>query len=109
MPTDQERRTQRRFDLQLPVQVRVPLDAEEQEETSTRDISARGIRFTFSQKLEPGSELECVVTLPPEICQGNNIRVRILGRIVRSDPAGPEGRTGVVATIERYEFLRSGS
>lgn len=105
MPEVSDRRTHRRFSLYLPVQVKVPVD-EAAEVTATRDISARGIYFSMARDPKPGSQLECVLTLPPEICQGSTIQVRCMGRVVRVEPPGPEGRTGVAATIDRYEFLR---
>ncbi len=101
-----DRRVHRRFNLTLPVQVLLPSAAEPAEETSTTDISATGISFTISRNLKPGSPMECVVTIPGEICNGAGIRMRCLARVVRvkTDPAG---RTGVAAAVERFEFLKT--
>lgn len=88
------------------MQVQVP-DAGERETTSTRDISARGICFFLATPIRTGAELECVLTLPEEICQGASIRVRCLGRVLRVERPAPGGRTGIAATIEKYEFLRA--
>jgi len=49
--------------------------------------------------------VEIVLTLPHEITLAGPVRVRCLGRVQRSEPEEP-GRTGIVAEIERYEFLR---
>lgn len=108
---ESDRRAHRRFSILLPVEVRVPGAAEAQvasaEQTSTKDISARGLYLSLGRNLKKGDRLECVLTLPPEITQGNSIQVRCLGRVVRVERPGAEGRMGVAATIERYEFLRS--
>ena len=108
MATGADRRKHRRFDLSLPVKVRLKTQAASQIQTSTKDISAHGIYyFTLSEKFELGSELECVVLLPPELCQGNNIEVRCRGKIVRVERPDAENKIGVAATIEDYEFVKT--
>jgi hypothetical protein len=47
------------------------------------------------------------LTLPNEITMAGPVRVRCLGRVQRTEQRGEEGAVGVVAAIERYEFLRS--
>ena len=49
--------------------------------------------------------MEIVLTLPHEITLAGPVRVRCLGRVQRT-MSEEEGRAGVVAEIERYEFLR---
>lgn len=107
MATGAERRRHRRFDLSLPVKVRVKTQVAAQVTTSTKDISARGIYFTISEDLDIGSELECVLTLPPELCQGNTIQVRCRGKIVRVERPDTDNNIGVAATIEDYEFIKT--
>jgi hypothetical protein len=46
-----------------------------------------------------------LLTLPNEITLAGPVRVRCLGRVQRTEPRD-EGAIGVVAAIERYEFLR---
>ena len=108
MPTAAaERRKYRRYDLSIEVQVQprqrvaVPL------QTFTRDISARGVYFDFSEKIEVGSELEFELNLPPELCAGKNVRIRCHGRIVRLDKPRADTGIGIAATIENYEFVRA--
>ena len=74
--------------------------------TQSRDVSARGIYFLLPKEIEPGSSVEIVMTLPHEITMVGPVRVRCLGRILRIEPR-PDHEVGVVATLERYEFLRS--
>jgi hypothetical protein len=47
-----------------------------------------------------------VMTLPNEITMAGPVRVRCLGKVHRTEKQD-SGRLGVVATIERYEFLRA--
>lgn len=101
-----ERRIHRRFDMTLPIRIRVktavPILA-----TATKDISARGLYFSFPGEIQLGTELECEVTLPPELCQGNTIQVNCRGRIVRVERREGESSIGVAATIEDYEFVKT--
>ncbi len=78
-------------------------------ETSSRDVSASGLYFSFSEPLEPGSELECEVLLPPALGYKEAVRVRCRGKVVRVDRPQAPGRVGVAATIERYEFVKVGT
>src|SRR5260370_26317165 len=58
-----ERRTARRYDLSLPVIIRVPAErVADTQKGKTRDISTRGVYFVLDEDLEPGSELEAVAT-----------------------------------------------
>lgn len=103
-----ERRTARRYDLALPVIVRVPAERATSRKAKTRDISARGLYFVIDQDLEAGSELDITLTLPAEITHGGDVFVRALGKIVRVENKKEEGmsRMGVAAVIERYDILR---
>src|ERR1700694_1660342 len=79
-----ERRTARRYDLSLPVIIRVPTErVAEMQKGKTRDISTRGVYFVLDQDLEAGSELDITLTLPAEITQGSEVFVRALGKVVR--------------------------
>lgn len=104
-----ERRTTRRYDLSLPIIIRVPtartLDTQR---GKTRDISTRGLYFVVEQNLEAGSELDITMTLPAEITHGTEVFVRALGRVVRVERRTENGsvRMGVAAVIERYDIIR---
>ena len=102
--TGAEKRNHRRFDLALPVQVRVQAKAAQWQETATNDISARGIYFRAQGDFEQGSILECEVTLPPELCNGLSMRVRCRGQVIRVERGHEDGSIGVAATIENYDF-----
>jgi hypothetical protein len=104
-----ERRTARRYDLSLPVIIRVPAEhVADSQEGKTRDISTRGLYFVIEQDLEAGSELDLTLTLPAEITHGTEVFVRALGKVVRVERRMEDGtaRMGVAAVIERYDIIR---
>jgi len=104
-----ERRIARRYDLSLPVIIRVPTERiAESQRGKTRDVSTRGVYFVLDQDLEAGSELDITLTLPAEITHGSDVFVRALGRIVRVEKRLEDGNTrmGVAAVIERYDIIR---
>src|SRR5712664_2221649 len=78
-----ERRTARRYDLSLPVIIRVPVEKETSRNGKTRDISTRGVYFTIDQDLSAGAELDITLTLPSQITRGTEVFVRAQGKVVR--------------------------
>lgn len=108
-----ERRTARRYDLSLPVEVRTPTAGTEVEPRSgrTRDISTRGVYFTIDQDLAPGTELDFMLTLPAEITRGTEVFIRAHGRVVRVDRRQENGseKVGVAAVIQKYDIIRAGT
>ena len=104
-----ERRTTRRYDLSLPVIVRVPTERSvETQKGKTRDISPRGLYFVIAENLESGSEIDITLTLPSEITHGTDVFVRALGKVVRVERRMEDDSTrmGVAAVIERYDIIR---
>ena len=104
-----ERRTARRYDLSLPIIIRVPAERElDTQQGKTRDVSTRGLYFVVEQNLEAGSELDITMTLPAEITHGTEVFVRALGKVVRVERRMEDGsaRMGVAAVIERYDIIR---
>src|SRR5262245_22286410 len=105
-----ERRTARRYDLSLPVMIRVPVEKETGSHSGkTRDISTRGVYFLLDNNLVAGSELDFTMTLPAEVTGGTEVFVRAIGKVVRVENRTEIGdqRVGVAAVIERYEIIRS--
>ena len=101
-----ERRTAQRFRIKLPMTVRWTSGAAIGEATTeSKDVSSRGVYFFLPKEVKSGSPVEIILTLPHEITLAGPVRVRCLGRVQRAE-GGEEGRSGVVAEIERYEFLR---
>src|SRR5438094_9700455 len=104
-----ERRVARRYDLSLPIIVRVPAErALASQQGKTRDISTRGLYFVVDQNLESGSQLDMTLTLPGEVTHGSEVFVRALGKVVRVERRMENGsaRMGVAAVIERYGISR---
>jgi PilZ domain len=104
-----ERRTSRRYDLSLPVLVRIPTEkALDSQKCRTRDISTRGLYFVMDQDPQTGSRLDLVLTLPTEVTSGTEVMVRALGKVLRVEPRIEDGNTrmGVAAVIERYDIVR---
>ena len=105
METGAEHRKHRRFSLSLPVQVKSGPGA--QIETATRDVSASWLYFSMPQNVQPGSELEWELMLPPELCGGEKVRIRCHGKVVRVERPDAQGKVGVAATIEDYQFIKA--
>jgi c-di-GMP-binding flagellar brake protein YcgR len=108
-----ERRNARRYDLALPVMIRIPSDGADIPTSGSRkgktlDISTRGMYFTVEQDVQAGSEVDITLTLPSEITHGSDVFVRAAGKVVRVDPRSEARnmRLGVAAVIERYDIVR---
>jgi c-di-GMP-binding flagellar brake protein YcgR len=104
-----ERRTRQRYDLSLPVIIRVPTErAVDTQKGKTRDISPHGLYFIVAQDLQAGSEIDITLTLPAEITHGTDVFVRAIGKVVRVEQRKEDDstRTGVAAVIERYDIIR---
>ena len=104
-----ERRTARRYDLSLPIIIRVPAErVPDSQPGKTRDISTRGLYFVVNQSLESGSQLDITLTLPGEMTHGSEVFIRALGKVVRVERRMEDGdtRMGVAAVIERYDIVR---
>jgi len=121
MLTDSDRRNVQRFHLKLPLVVRCGQEAGEKAgdkagakpgekagekvSTASKDVSSRGVYFFLPKDVGQGAPVEIVMTLPHELTMAGPVQVRCLGRVHRSEKLDT-GELGVVATIERYEFLR---
>jgi hypothetical protein len=104
-PDSQERRMMRRFDMRLPAVVR--LDENNEFQTETQNVSARGVYFYLDRPVPAGTACEVTLTFPPHITLTDAVRVRFTARIIRSESPMPSLRVGTAAVIEDYEFLRS--
>jgi c-di-GMP-binding flagellar brake protein YcgR len=104
-----ERRVARRYDLSLPVMVRIPAQGlAETQSGRTRDISTKGLYFVIDQDVRAGSNLDIMLTLPREMTNGEEVLVKASGKIVRVESRIEDGdeRLGVAAVIERYDIMR---
>jgi hypothetical protein len=104
MDNSVERRASRRFTMTLPLSVRTSgPDGGMQRKGQTRDISFRGLYFWIDADFEPGATIEFILTLPREITKAGDVYIRCFAQIVRIEP--DNGRRGIAARIDRYEFL----
>jgi len=93
--------------MQLPVAVRAEEARGGQQQVQTRDVSSSGVYFEFASKLDVGTTLEFLLTLPEPLTKGSPVRIKCIGKVVRVDRGSHNGSNiGVAATIERYEFVR---
>lgn len=105
-----ERRTARRYDLSLPVVIRIAEDKGSASRSGkTRDISTHGVYFLIENELAPGAEIDLTMTLPAEVTGGTEVFIRATGRVVRLEKKAERStdRLGVAAVIERYDIVRS--
>jgi hypothetical protein len=99
-----ERRAARRFSMALPMKVRFSAgEGVIEKQGETRDVSFRGLYFVIEASPETGSSIEFVLTLPQQITLAGDVLIRCYARVLRVEPR--DGRRGVAARIERYEFL----
>ncbi len=100
-----DRRNARRFAMKLPLSVRLSNAAPDAGlSTHSEDVSSRGVYFYLPKDVKSGSSIEIVMTLPHEVTLAGPVRVRCMGRVTRTERR--DSKVGVVAAIERYEFLR---
>jgi PilZ domain len=106
MSTDQvrlERRAGQRFDLHLPVSVRLPQTACEGC-GSTQNLSARGALLHTDLRMAEGDPVGVTLVMPSMITLAENMRVRCHGKVLRVLSA--QGTGSVVAVqVEKYEYL----
>lgn len=90
--------------MTLPVRVLARDSNSPELKAQTRDVSYRGLYFLSEARFEKGSEIDFVLTLPQQIVSAGDVNIRCHGKVVRVD-SSDDGRTGIAARIERYEFV----
>src|SRR5215510_4135226 len=98
-----EKRSIRRFSLDLPISVKFLDNGRHEVAGHTRDVSARGVFIYLETEIRVGAAIEFVMTLPQGITLSDPIRVRCSGTVLRVEKRGSE--QGVAVSIEKYEFL----
>jgi hypothetical protein len=70
----------------------------------TRDISSGGVCFVSPVSVDIGGRIEYVITL-----SGRNppVRIRCLGKVLRSMKPLADGPYEIAVTMERYTFMRA--
>src|ERR1051326_8720905 len=98
-----EKRSTRRFSLDLPISVKFLDNGRREVAGHTRDVSSRGVFMYLDTEIQAGAPIEFVMTLPPEITLSDPIRVRCTGRVLRVDKTSHE--QGVAVAIDKYDFV----
>jgi len=101
MPTDSERRSGTRIAVRVPTRVRTVQGADHS--AQTRDVSANGVFLYTNSRMEPGTDVELVLILPPELTSGEKCWVCCQATIVRVEEDGTT--FGVAAQIRRMDIL----
>jgi hypothetical protein len=99
-----DQRKSRRFDLRLPVELTRAGMRHVSVPGETRNVSSGGVLFTNPDvPLEVGQPVEYYISLPTGRSIGG-VRLRCVGKVVRHE----KENHSFAATLERYEFVRSG-
>ncbi len=98
-----EKRSIRRFPLDLPISVKFLDDGRHEVAGHTRDVSARGVYMYLETEIRIGAAIDFVMTLPPEITLSDPIRVRCNGTVVRVEKNVND--QGVAVAINKYDFI----
>jgi len=103
-PVSLERRAGQRFDIQIPVSLKLTRTAQEAS-AFTQDLSARGTFFYTDFPLAPGEEIELILVMPSEITLTESMRVRCRGTVLRAVPATAGARIGVAVHFAGYDYI----
>ena len=97
-----EQRRALRYRMQLPLHI-IQVGGEKVNRTEqTRDISSGGVCFLSSEQVEVGGRIEYLITL-----SGSNppVRIRCLGKVLRSQQQEDNAPFEIAVTMERYQFM----
>jgi len=103
-PVSLERRAGQRFDIQIPVSLKLTRSAREAC-AFTQDLSARGTFFYTDFPLAPGEEIELILVMPWEITLTESMRVRCRGTVLRTVQATAGARIGVAVHFAGYDYI----
>jgi hypothetical protein len=98
-----EKRSIRRFPLDLPISVKFVDNGRHEVAGRTRDVSARGVFMYLETEIRVGAPIEFVMILPAEITLSDPIRVRCSGSVLRVEKTGDQ--QGVAVAIRKYDFV----
>jgi hypothetical protein len=105
-----DRRAARRYDLSLPVIVRVLVNKEASAWTGeTREISSRGVYFTIDSDFSAGAELDLMMIFPAEITGSTEAFIRATGKVIRVDKRSGDcdPKVDVAVAFETHEIDRN--
>jgi hypothetical protein len=90
--------------MQLPLYIFQVGDEKVHRLEKTRDISSGGVCFLSGDEIGVGDRVDYMITL-----SGSNppVRIRCLGKVLRSRSAGAAVPYEVAVTMERYSFVKA--
>ena len=114
-----EQRKNQRFDLRLPIEILG--EKSHRPRGETMNVSSCGVLFTTPGSVRVGDPIEYLITLPKGSGARIEVRLRCMGKVVRSDQIvrgdqavpsdhvvpSEEPVLAFAATLERYEFVRA--
>ena len=104
--TRTERRLAERFNLKIPLRVRIATPAALDHTTESLNISKRGISFATNLSLCKGTPVHLVFEMPEEVTHKAASEWRCTGHVVHVQPDGsPHGATCVGVWFDCYEVL----
>jgi hypothetical protein len=104
--TRTERRLAERFDLKIPLRVRIAKAAALDHTTESLNISTRGIYFATDLALCKGTPVHLVFEMPEEVTHKPASEWRCTGHVVHVEPNGsPHGAACVGVRFDCYEVL----
>ena len=98
-----EKRSTRRFSLELPISVKFVNNGRRESAGHTRDVSSRGVFMYLETEINEGTPIEFVMTLPTEVTLAEPVRVRCNGKVLRVTRV--EQEQGVAVAIDNYDFV----
>jgi hypothetical protein len=88
--------------MQLPVHILQVGSRKTDRLGYTRDISSGGVCFLSDEEVEIGGRIEYLITLS----NGNPpVKIRCLGKVLRSRQPDETAHFEVAVTMERYQFM----
>jgi hypothetical protein len=99
-----DQRRAQRYKLQLPIHIFRVGNEKVYRDEKTRDVSSGGVCFLSSEKIGIGDRVDYMITL-----SGSNppVRIRCLGKVLRSQKGAETGKYEVAVTMERYSFVKA--
>ncbi len=91
--------------MSLPLRIFAKGEAVPECVAHTRDVSYRGLYFLSETEFKIGGQIEFIITLPEQVTRSGDVNIRCRGQIVRVETI--DGRHGIAAKIDRYEFLQT--
>jgi hypothetical protein len=99
-----EKRSTRRFALELPITITYADKASTELIALARDVSSRGVFMYVDREFAEGATIEFVMNLPREITLAEPIRVQCTGRVLRLETKNR--RQGIAVSIDKYDFVK---